>query len=253
MIPSSLNKIASATLLIALLSIPLNATAATALNFSFDATIYESIGSSSPLNVGENVTGNIAFQASDWFMSDTDTIDVLGASISVTVDIFTGSSSGSASGPGWSQAAPGFAIGLVVIDDFLLTTGSMANLPGFVTPSMYPNLPSDGDTIDLILISVASNDFPYASQEKTFDVGFVYDAADGVVTGAGLAGIDATQLLSSAVYGEFLAESLVADTENVIWEASGLIGAAVVPVPAAVWLFGSALLGLMGFARKRIA
>ena len=34
---------------------------------------------------------------------------------------------------------------------------------------------------------------------------------------------------------------------------SGDIGAAIVPIPAAVWLFGSGLLGLMGIARRRSA
>ena len=32
---------------------------------------------------------------------------------------------------------------------------------------------------------------------------------------------------------------------------SGDVGAAVVPIPAAVWLFGSGLLGLVGFARRK--
>ncbi|MCK5092950.1 MAG: VPLPA-CTERM sorting domain-containing protein, partial [Gammaproteobacteria bacterium] len=31
----------------------------------------------------------------------------------------------------------------------------------------------------------------------------------------------------------------------------GDVGASVVPVPAAVWLFGSGLIGLVGFARRK--
>jgi hypothetical protein len=34
---------------------------------------------------------------------------------------------------------------------------------------------------------------------------------------------------------------------------SGDVGAAVVPVPAAAWLFGSGIAGLIGFARRRSA
>ena len=34
---------------------------------------------------------------------------------------------------------------------------------------------------------------------------------------------------------------------------SGDVGAAVVPIPAAVWLFGSGLLGLVGVARRKKA
>jgi hypothetical protein len=32
---------------------------------------------------------------------------------------------------------------------------------------------------------------------------------------------------------------------------SGNVGAAIVPLPAAVWLFGSGLLGLIGMARRK--
>lgn len=251
MIPSSLRRTIGAILLIAIFCIPLNAVAATSINFTFNATIYENVGPS-PLNIGDDVLGSIGFQASDYFWSSTETVDVLGTDLSVQVDFYTGS--GFATGPSWSQAAPGFMIGLTVIDNFLLTPGSMSNLPGYVTPSMFPNLPSDGDTIDLILFAVASNDYlTNPNQEKMFNVGFAYNAADGVVNGAGLAGIDATQLLTSTVFGEFLADATIPNTEDVIWEASGLIGASTVPIPAAAWLFGSALLGLMGFGRKRIA
>jgi hypothetical protein len=35
------------------------------------------------------------------------------------------------------------------------------------------------------------------------------------------------------------------------WEQEGVDGVAVIPLPAAVWLFGSGLIGLAGFARRR--
>ena len=38
-----------------------------------------------------------------------------------------------------------------------------------------------------------------------------------------------------------------------VFHAEGTVGAAVIPVPAAVWLFGSGLLGLVGVARRRKA
>ena len=40
--------------------------------------------------------------------------------------------------------------------------------------------------------------------------------------------------------------------DNVCWASDGSCASApVVPVPAAVWLFGSGLLGLVGVARRR--
>ncbi|NOQ89498.1 MAG: VPLPA-CTERM sorting domain-containing protein, partial [Gammaproteobacteria bacterium] len=52
--------------------------------------------------------------------------------------------------------------------------------------------------------------------------------------------------------GPFLAASKWQST-GPLGEDSAWVGANVVPVPAAVWLFGSGLIGLIGFARRKKA
>ncbi|MFV2004643.1 MAG: VPLPA-CTERM sorting domain-containing protein [Gammaproteobacteria bacterium] len=52
--------------------------------------------------------------------------------------------------------------------------------------------------------------------------------------------------------GEFFAAHIAGfDTTNGVTSAQ-FAGSTVVPVPAAVWLFGSGLIGLAGFARRRV-
>ena len=56
--------------------------------------------------------------------------------------------------------------------------------------------------------------------------------------------------LSSASAGPFASAAVVSE-EDLGVVATGTIGASVVPVPTAIWLFGSGLLGLIGIARRK--
>ncbi len=252
MIRSILGKVCRVCTLIIALYIPLTATAATLLQLNFDTTILETWGPS-PLDIDDDVQAALQISSSDFYMSGTDTQDIFGTPVSFQWDIYQGPNIwGWATGPSWSQANPGFAIAVSVLNNYLLPAGSMDDIPGYATTSMFPNLPSDGDVIDAILISVFSNDLLTSSQEKSFNTVMLYDAADGVVTGQGVGGINASKWLTDIIYGELFIFADNAYTEETIWEATGPIGASPVPIPAAAWLFGSGLLGLLGITRKRL-
>ena len=234
----------------ALFVLPFSAVAASSIQLNFDTTIMETTGPS-PLNVGDDVQGALRIATGDYWTSDTLTEDVFGVPLTIPVDVYntSGDTWGWATGSGWSQAYPGAGVGLGLVDNYVLPTGSMNEAPGYAS-SLFPNLPSDGDTIDMVIISVISNDIFSSPLEKSFNLALIYDAADGVVTGTDLAGVDETKLLTSIIYGEFFAFA-VDSNDITVWEATGAIGASPVPIPAAVWLFGSGLLGLIGLGKRR--
>lgn len=85
-----------------------------------------------------------------------------------------------------------------------------------------------------------------------------------------LSGLDGGEAISSVTYNEALSFDVVADfndTRYINWTDSTIdigfrwardegvyhfdINQSVVPIPAAAWLFGTGLLGLVGFARKK--
>lgn len=94
-------------------------------------------------------------------------------------------------------------------------------------------------------ISIDANDFAPAFEISDFlvvsdDITFVFDAADNAYSSSSaLAAGEYTFSVSGLVTGDF------GGSYNV------LVGA--VPVPAAVWLFGSALLGLAATGRRKVA
>ncbi len=248
---SVLGKAYSASILIAALCVPSAAIAAPLIQFNFNTTILENMGPS-PLNIGDDVSGALQIDSDDLAGSSIEDIDIFGDLVALQVDVFQGANTwGFANGPAWTQNPPGFAIGFTSINNYELPAGYMSDMPGYVTPAMFPNLPAAGDMIDAVLITVFNNDFFSSGTDKSFFIGLIFDAADNVVTGPGIFGVDADQLFTSLVYGEFWADATDSATDITIWEANGPIGASPVPVPAAVWLFGSGLLGLIGFTRKR--
>ncbi len=254
------HRIYAAAVLIAILCFPLSAAAASSLDFSFTVPIMDTVGSS-PLNYGDTVQGSVQINSGDYLTTVHETEYFLGAPLNLDVEIYYGSNSwGWASSPGGWSLGPATgpkdtAVGLAVIDNLLLPSGYMSELPGYVTPSMFPNLPPAGSLVDIIVLTVLEDPGLSLPTERSLGIGLVYNAADGVVTGSGLASINATNLYDALIYGEFLTEesevSLTGGDNILLWEASGPIGA--VPVPAAIWLLGSGLFGLIGFSKRRSA
>lgn len=92
------------------------------------------------------------------------------------------------------------------------------------------------------------------------DVSF-YDLGDGIFN-AGL-GDSFDVLLADSIFGEFDLLTLAVLGDGLSWDVAYLTDAigstdivrlnvvSAVPVPAAVWLFGSGLIGLIGFARRK--
>ena len=83
---------------------------------------------------------------------------------------------------------------------------------------------------------------------------------NGVSTGISLPGssldnfgqLHSFQIVDNFVLGINTLDFIVRDVGNVSAFRAELVGT-VVPIPAAVWLFGSGLLGLVGFARRKAA
>lgn len=243
----------SGLIVVVLLSIPLSAFSATQINIDFDTVIEEATGTSYPphrLHKGNTVTGSFKVDANDFLGSANEQIDFLGGQ-NLTVEVYQGPVSfGSAlSNAGWSFSSND--VGLATIDNYQLVAGDLDDIPGYVTPQMYPNLPQVGDVIDMVFL-VAFGPGPFVTLERKIGLGLLYDSVDGVVTGTGLSAIDDSKLISAANYGEFLAEDTFF-SGSTHWDAVGSVAASPVPVPAAVWIFGSGLLGLIGIARGKKA
>ncbi len=255
MICNNPGKACCAAILVAISCLPLSAIAATSISFDFSTTILAATVAS-PLLSGEDVSGRVQIASGDYNAghSTTRTEAIFGEPLTFPVSAFdiSGATWGWAAGPDWSQVYPGVGIGLGLIDDYVLPDGSMNDAPDYAF-TLFPNLPSDGDKIDMVLISVVSNDYGTSSLEKSFNFAFIYDAADGVVTGTDMAHVEASKLFTSLIYGNFFAYEKDLNTDTTVWEAMGPIGASAVPVPAALWLFGSGLLGLFGISRRAAA
>ena len=93
--------------------------------------------------------------------------------------------------------------------------------------------------VDIFSASVEGNILDYATAG-----GFVASAQYVLFTpGAPLNGVAATDICGTTI-GYCFPQG---DNDYLVWKGS------VVPVPAAVWLFGSGLLGLVGIARRKKA
>lgn len=101
--------------------------------------------------------------------------------------------------------------------------------------------------------TVVISDFLNANSIQIF--GLTPDTDNGLLfpgmTGFVINGGDAIQLFFEGRNGAFDAAILTAYTDN--GELRAGFGITTVPIPAAVWLFGSGLLGLVGMARRKKA
>ena len=117
---------------------------------------------------------------------------------------------------------------------------------------------TNGDSVSADLLLTASSNvdfFDFASDMDSFDA--AGDSA-GLATWQLLASVDPTSVFSSAAndIAVSIQNTLVATTDafgETAWIQKKLSFTAttVVPVPAAAWLFGSALMGLMALKRRK--
>ncbi len=78
------------------------------------------------------------------------------------------------------------------------------------------------------------------------------DSMSSFATLAGLGGGDAISKLSLSFFAVGQTD-WVYNSSATVWFDNVTVGAGAVPIPAAVWLFGSGLLGLLGASRKKMA
>ena len=178
------------------------------------------------------------------------------------------------------------AVSAAPISSLTLTGGTfdMAGAGGTITPGAFANMSVDGVTYDgSAPTTIGSEAFYATSSIGTFTFGFfgpvaIYTAAPFPAVTGDLIGSDLTLDLSSwtifwggwifnqgtggslaattydSVTGNFTADWSALfvggpfDGQSGVWSITG--NAQVVPVPTAVWLFGSGLLALAGVSRR---
>ncbi len=104
-----------------------------------------------------------------------------------------------------------------------LIAGSVASLTSFAPVSGFLNI--EGWSLELTSLNILDQSSSFLSLAGT-----------GVLTGGGYESTDATWTFS---------------TTSMTSYSMSVASVAVVPVPAAVWLFGSGLIGLIGIARRK--
>jgi hypothetical protein len=224
-------------------------TVAETVIIDFTGVIMEVESTSSPMGLGDTVVGHVEINEADQISED---FTIPGEAEFV----FRGPNtfgSASASPSGWSlSSVPGVhTIEVFIEDNYVMTTDNMNNIPTWVS------LPSGfgvGSVIDVLSLDVEIVDGMGLGEE--FELFAVYEASADVVDLGRDGIIDFDRLISAAFHIGFYAEGDVGTLPDIQWwgvEGPATATAAVVPVPAAVWLFGSGLLGLIGAAKRRRA
>ena len=142
--------------------------------------------------------------------------------------------------------------------DGLVRTYSVSGAP---PPSCFP-LSSylcvlyDGQTVSGGLWSGSLNKFGWSGTGATGIIEFEFNAANGILgsqglgyTGGGM--IFAITNARQTIAGTPLLTDFNSQLLTVSWTATSGTGDVFVPIPAAVWLFGSGLLALLGAARRK--
>lgn len=228
--------------------------AAPIVAIDFDSVIIDVEGPS-PLNTDSLVHGHIEVDSDDQvgsytqpFFAEYQYFGSLGNTHGVAHDT---------SGSSWSQG-PDNSVSVRLTNNYTIQPGELDDLPSFVDPLTAPEV---GDVVDMVEFQVQQR-IGSTDEYFLFDILFVFnaDTGDDIVTGLGMGDVDFSRLYE-AFYMEFNAEHWLDDGSEdgfTYWEAIGPVTdlnvvASPVPVPAAVWLFGSGLLGLIGFSKKRLS
>lgn len=135
-------------------------------------------------------------------------------------------------------AEPGESFDLDV-DPGTDTFTDYAFLVGGVIPVLYPAISGEPPELNGVYINGAGSIAPDGSLSGTLTGSFV----GGTLGGLG------TVLAIDLATGAF--EVIAGGGTIAVASVEGAFSPAVIPVPAAAWLFGSALLGLVGVSRKK--
>ncbi|MEJ2528966.1 MAG: hypothetical protein P8Z39_02490 [Gammaproteobacteria bacterium] len=240
-----LNKIIVISVLAAMSYASVSA-AAPVTQFTFNTTIQEidEPWATSPLTTGDSISGDIQFDHNVLTFQDTGSPDMR---VFAGAGVDTSGLAQSASA-GWQQG-PFYILAVVLQNDQTVTQGYLDSLPTFANTTNFSDLPSVDDAVDIV--DITAYEYTGGPQQKIFSLDFVFSSADNVVTGSTLADVDFTKLFTNLIFGKFSAGEYT-DLGEKVWDASGpLYKASPVPIPAAVWLFGSGLLGLIGLGKRR--
>jgi hypothetical protein len=140
----------------------------------------------------------------------------------------------------------------------MVTADDLLDLPA----GMGSGMVKENDLVDILEFEVYQDGFDFVNGIGEFFGGvalFLADGTDADVVNNDLE-VDMDRLFGSAFYLGFWAGEMESwgpddDDEVMAWYVEGPAEAdiSIVPVPAAVWLFGSGLLGLIGAAKRRRA
>jgi hypothetical protein len=111
--------------------------------------------------------------------------------------------------------------------------------PGYLFGDIYDNMLDN--TLD------NTNSVPAGQEDDvSFALGWDFDLLDGQV-----ATIMLMLGLQSPTSGFYLEHTDLDSAESIYYSSTLAIGLSPIPVPAAIWLFGSGLVGLVGFSRRK--
>ncbi len=230
-----------------LLLLTSSATMAATIIVDFTATVLTATAGS-PLPIGTVVTGHTEYDQSAIIYAWSDP--------QVEAEFYFGGPNtfGGAAGGGWSlPAVPGQTMRLNIENNYAVTASDLADLPsGLVIPPGF----QEGDQVDVLELEVYESGFNFATGTgDSFGLLAIFLASEEVVDDD--FSVDMDKLFSSAFYLGFWAQEFLAWGENgeenvYAWRTAGTanMSASAVPIPAAVWLFGSGLM-LMGTSRRR--
>jgi hypothetical protein len=139
---------------------------------------------------------------------------------------------------------------VAAVEDDLLTSFVTANVASSFGLSFTGNSLVNGVGNDLILFSLGtpqSIDLTIGTSTRTFTSIATGLTASGFGVNAFLVNLDALDVASDAAVNSVLL-SMGAGFDFAL---GGALAPSPIPVPAAVWMFGSGLIGLVGIARRR--